>query len=81
MTAKREKSERIKYTDKQHKLRMSVRELLNEGTESVSFGVDSLEALQAGGKKQQKILLIYLVTGRNKMSEYYTINERNKKSS
>lgn len=54
MTAKREKYERIKYIDKQHKLRMSVRELLNEGAESLSFGVDSLIALQVRKKKTQQ---------------------------
>lgn len=54
MTAKREKYERIKYIDKQHKLRMSVRELWNEGAESLSFGVDSLIALQVRKKKTAK---------------------------
>lgn len=51
MTAERDKSERMKYIDKQHKLRMPVRELLNGDTESVSFGVDFLVALQVGKKK------------------------------
>lgn len=54
MTAKREKNERMKYIDKQHKLRMSVREMLNGDTESMSFGVDSLVALQVGSPPPPK---------------------------
>lgn len=55
MTAERDKSERMKYIGKQHKLRMPVRELLNGDTESVSFGVDFLVALQVGKKKSLNV--------------------------
>lgn len=65
MTAKREKSERMKYIDKQHKLRMSVRELLNGNSGSMSFGVDSLIACQVGKRKKKANKNSLNTSGRN----------------